>query len=92
MHQVKRLIEEEHLAAQDALLYIPRNHLHAFAVGDLCQIDPDQTAHVSVWARSNVRNPYNDGTTRVCDAVNLQEGQERDRFTAFECRPELFRF
>ena len=77
---------------KDALLYIPRNHLHAFAVGDLCQIDPDQTAHVSVWARSNVRNPHNDGTTRVCDAVNLQEGQERDRFTAFECRPELFRF
>ncbi|WP_426576147.1 dimethylsulfonioproprionate lyase family protein [Xenorhabdus stockiae] len=37
---------------KDELLYIPRNSIHAFNLKENCEINPQESAHVTVWARS----------------------------------------
>lgn len=53
---------------EDALLYIPRNSIHAFNLKENCEATPEESAHVAVWARSTGHDKNNDyGTTLVCE-------------------------
>jgi len=54
--------------ALDPLLYIPANTIHAFDLTHHCEANPDETAHVTIWARTNADVAVNDyGTTLLCE-------------------------
>lgn len=52
--------------SKDALLYIPRNSIHAFNLTEK-KCDNQDYAHVTVWARTNAHEKNEDyGTTNIC--------------------------
>lgn len=52
--------------SKDALLYIPRNSIHAFNLTEKACSNQDY-AHVTVWARTNAHEKNKDyGTTNIC--------------------------
>ncbi|MDX7985835.1 hypothetical protein FE392_00540 [Xenorhabdus sp. 12] len=64
--------------SKDDLLYIPRNSIHAFNLKENCENNSQESAHVTVWARSMSHEKNNDyGTTLVCQLKNSDQPKEK---------------
>lgn len=56
---------------RDALVYFHENTIHAFEVDGDCERNPEQSALVTVWARSDAHERANDyGTTKLCECAD----------------------
>jgi hypothetical protein len=56
---------------RDALVYFHENTIHAFEVDGDCEENPEQSALVTIWARSDAHQKANDyGTTRLCECAD----------------------
>lgn len=56
--------------AENSLLYLHENTIHAFEVDGNCEAKPEERALVSVWARTNAHDKRNDyGTTLLCESA-----------------------
>jgi len=56
---------------RDALVYFHENTIHAFIAKGECEPEPEESALVTVWARSDAHNRHNDyGNTRLCECAD----------------------
>ena len=56
---------------RDPLVYFHENTIHAFEVDGDCEENPEQSALVTIWARSDAHQKANDyGTTRLCECAD----------------------
>ena len=56
---------------REPLVYFHENTIHAFEVDGDCEENPAESALVTIWARSDAHQKWNDyGTTRLCECAD----------------------
>ncbi|WP_206186843.1 cupin domain-containing protein [Winogradskyella aurantia] len=56
---------------REPLVYFHENTIHAFEVDGDCESNPEESALVTVWARSDANERANDyGTTKLCECAD----------------------
>jgi hypothetical protein len=71
---------------RDSFAYFHENTIHAFGVDGSCEESPDESALVTVWARSDADQRANDyGTTRLCESAETPGAPSR-RGTMIQCQ------
>lgn len=76
---------------KDPLIYIPTNSIHAFDLKEHCEVKPDGSAHVAIWARS-VTPSY--GGTTLCELSDdkLEKSEINNKHANVTCKPVNYKY